>query len=181
MNKRNRRRKKINLNNFFHLNNLFYNIIIIFISLLIIGFMYSFLSNIKQSDKIKYPSSIDLNKLLVISEYEKKTGHRIKVEILNGCGVTGLADKFSNLFRENGFDVVLSKNALNFNYKKSQVILRDGKKEFAIETAKLMGIPIEEIIEYQNQLLDCDVTIILGKDYNQLSSFINAIELSPPY
>ena len=44
-----------------------------------------------------------------------------------------------------------------------------------------MGIPIEDIIENKNKLLDCDVTIIIGKDYNQLTSFIKAIELSPPY
>tara|TARA_Y100001968_G_C19289054_1_gene683239 strand:+ start:86 stop:631 length:546 start_codon:yes stop_codon:yes gene_type:complete len=181
MTKKNRRRKKINLNNFFHFNNLFYNILIILISLLIIGFVYSFLSNINQNDKIKYPSSVNLKKLLIISEYEKKTGHRIKVEILNGCGVSGLADKFSNLLRENGFDVILSKNAPNFNYQQTQIILRDGKREFAIEVATLMGIPIEDIIENKNKLLDCDVTIIIGKDYNQLTSFIKAIELSPPY
>ena len=167
MNKRNRRRKKLNFNNFIHKNNLLYSIAIIFLSLLMIGFIYSFFANSNQEDKIKYNNSNNLQDLLIINEFEKKTGHRIRVEILNGCGAVGLADKYSNLFRESGFDVILSKNALNFNYKKSQVILRRNDKKFAIESAELMGIPSNNIIEDYNKLLDCDVTIILGKDYNK--------------
>ena len=181
MNKRNRRRKKLYFNDFIGKNNLLYNITIIFLSLLIIGFIYSFLANSNQEDKIKYNNSNNLQDLLIINDFEKKTGHRIRVEILNGCGAVGLADKYSNLFRENGFDVILSKNALNFNYKNSQVILRRSDKKFAIESAELMGIPTNNIIEDYNKLLDCDVTIILGKDYNKLSSFLKAIEVSPPF
>ena len=44
-----------------------------------------------------------------------------------------------------------------------------------------MDISKDNIQEDLNELLDCDVTIILGKDYNQLQSFSNAIALSPPY
>ena len=180
MNK-NKRRKKININRFFPYNNLFYNLLILFLSILIIGFIISFYKNLKQDDKIKYSNSNNLQDLLIISDFEQNTGHRIRVEILNGCGAVGLADKYSNLFREYGFDVIVSKNAPNFNYENSQIILRRGQKDFAIETAKLLDIPIENIKEDFNKLLDCDVTIILGKDYNKLSSFIKAIELSPPF
>ncbi len=145
-----------------------------------IGFIFSFFTNFNQENKIKYANN-KLDELLIINDFEKKTGHRIRVEILNGCGAAGLADKYSNLLRENGFYVITSKNATNFDYINSQVILRQGEKELAIETAKLMDIPTNNIIEDYDKLLDCDVTIILGKDYNTLSSFIKAIELSPPY
>ena len=181
MNKSTRRRQKLNFNNFIHKNNLLYNLVIIFLSLVIIGFIYSFFDSYNQDDKITYNNSKNLQDLLIINDYEKKTGHRIRVEILNGCGALGLADKYSNLFRKNGFDVISSKNALNFNYKESQVIIRRGDKEFAIESAELMGIHANKIIEDYNKLLDCDVTIILGKDYNKLTSFIKAIEMSPPF
>tara|TARA_Y100001968_G_scaffold122919_1_gene111856 strand:+ start:5453 stop:6001 length:549 start_codon:yes stop_codon:yes gene_type:complete len=179
--KNTRKRRKINLKNSLQITNLVYYFSITILSLIIIGFIYSFLSNLNQDEKIIYSNSVNLKKLLVINDYEKKTGHRIKIEILNGCGVVGLADTYSNLFRESGFDVIVSKNAQNFNYSKSQIILRYGKMDYAIETAKIMGTPISEIIEDYNQSLDCDVTIIIGKDYNELISFNNAIEVSPPY
>ena len=181
MNKKKRARlKSNNIKNILKFKKLLFNILIITIFLIVIGFIWSFIENFN-NEKISYTKASELKKLLVINDYEKATGHRIRIEILNGCGVSGLADKYSNLFRENGFDVILSKNARNFGYEKSEVILRSDEKTLAIETAKLIGIPIEEITESFDELLDCDVTIIIGKDYNQLSSFLKAIELSPPY
>ena len=181
MSRINKRRKKNRLNFLVNPKNIFYNLTIFFLSLIIIGFIYSFLTNYNDTDKIQFNNSYDLKKLLVINDYEKKTGHRIRVEILNGCGAPGLADKYSNLFRKNGYDVILSKNALNFDYEKSQIILRRGNIDFAMQAAEVMDISKDNIQEDLNELLDCDVTIILGKDYNQLQSFSNAIALSPPY
>ena len=175
------RKKNKKLFNLLKIKNLFFNLTLIFLIVLILGFIWSFISNINNKNKITYDKSIELQKLLKINNYESKTGYRIKVELLNGCGISGLADKYSNFFRENGFDVVLSKNAPHFNYEKSQVILRQGDKEIAIETASFLDINPGEIIEKINDQLNCDVTIILGKDFNQLSSFKKALELSPPY
>ena len=39
----------------------------------------------------------------------------------------------------------------------------------------------QNVIENIDYSLDCDVTVIIGKDYNKLSSFDRVIELSPPY
>ena len=44
-----------------------------------------------------------------------------------------------------------------------------------------MDTETNEIVENIDYSLDCDVTVIIGKDYNKLSSFDRVIELSPPY
>ena len=74
-----------------------------------------------------------------------------------------------------------SKNAENFNFDKSLVLLRVNNKDYAMQVSKTLDTPSNEIIEKIDYSLDCDVTVIIGKDYNQLSSFDSVIELSPPY
>ena len=173
--------KKKSLLNFFKLKNYFFNLILFFLTLLIIGSVVSLIKNFNDKNKYVYDNTEQLKKLIVVNEYEKRTGYRIRIEILNGCGISGLADKYTNFFRENGYDVIQSKNAENFNFNKSLVILRVNNKDYAFQIAKLMDTQTNEIVENIDYSLDCDVTVIIGKDYNKLSSFDRVIELSPPY
>ena len=157
------------------------NILIVILGVLILGFIWSLVDNLTNDDKIHMNRSQDLEKLLVINEYEKTTGHRIRVEVLNGCGVRGLADKYTNLLRNKGFDVILSGNADHFKYTNTEVILRRGDRTLAIEVALLMDVPTDNIVEKFNDLLDCDVTIIIGRDFENLPSFDEALKFSPPF
>ena len=106
--------KKNSLLNFLKLKNYFFNALLFFLTLFIVVSIISLTKNLNNKNKYIYDNAEELKKLIVINEYEKRTGYRIRIEILNGCGISGLADKYTNFFRENGYDVIQSKNAENF-------------------------------------------------------------------
>ncbi len=130
------------------------------------GFTWSFLSN-SNDNKIIIPRE-DLSRLLAKSVYENNTGHRIKVEILNGCGIKGLALRYSDYLRDAGIDVISTGNADNYHYDHSEIFHRRGDFNQAKEIAKLLGIAPAYISEKPDTNLFLDETIILGEDYLDL-------------
>jgi len=165
----------------FPIKNYLSNFIIGILGMVVIGFVWSFVDNLTNDEKIRIDRTDSLENLLVINEYEKTIGYRIRTEVLNGCGVMGVADKYTNLLRNKGFDVILSGNANNFNYPKTKVILRRGDITLAMEIASVLDINPDQITRDFNDLLDCDVTVILGSDFEDLSSFNEALKYSPPF
>ncbi|MBN2570685.1 MAG: LytR C-terminal domain-containing protein [Ignavibacteriales bacterium] len=95
----------------------------------------------------------------------------IQVEVLNGCGVSGLADRFTDYLRNNNFDVVNYGNYKVFDVKESMVIDRTGNIANAHYTAKVLGIDKSNVITQINIDYFTDVTLIIGKDYNKLKPF----------
>ena len=96
----------------------------------------------------------------------------LQVEVLNGCGVSGLANTTTNFLRTEQIDVVYKGNYKNFNVEKSQIIDRAGNMDQAMEIAKVLGIEkslISSDIDKNKQLA---ATIILGKDYKKLNPFV---------
>ncbi len=96
----------------------------------------------------------------------RKTSHVIQVEVLNGCGNTGLADKFTDLLRSKKFDVVKTGNFTSFDIDNSFVIDRVGNKDFAYTLADSIGIPKTNVIQQFNKNYYLDVTLVIGKDFN---------------
>ena len=97
----------------------------------------------------------------------------IEVEILNGCGVSGLASKVSDLLRDNNIDVVRSENADNFNYTQTMLILRNENLEDLNYVAKSLGLKPNEdprVIHQPDESLSVDLTLILGKDFSSIKS-----------
>lgn len=136
------------------------------------GFTWSFLSKSGDS-KVRIPRE-DLSKLLAKSVYETKTGHRIKVEILNGCGIQGLATRYSDYLRSAGVDVISTGNADNYHYERTLIYHRRGDFSQAEEIAKLLGIPLTSVSEKPNPDLFLDETIIVGEDYLELKIYNKA-------
>jgi hypothetical protein len=93
---------------------------------------------------------------------------KIKVEVLNGCGVSGVADKLTNYLRENKIDVVNLGNYRSFEIEKSIVIGRNKKIKNAELVASLVGLDQNSVIKQINPDYLLDVTFILGKDYRNL-------------
>ena len=97
----------------------------------------------------------------------------VKVQVLNGCDVRGLAAKVRGVLRERGFDVMSIGNARRQNYSKSLVIVRS-KGNFAEQAAEVLarslGVSNEQIrVDRDPALVDIDVTLILGMDYGKLN------------
>lgn len=99
---------------------------------------------------------------------ENKTSHIIQVEVLNACGTAGLADKFTDLLRSKKFDVVKTGNFASFDIDNSFVIDRVDNKDYAYSLADSIGIPKSNVIQQFNKNYYLDVTLVIGKDFNNL-------------
>lgn len=101
--------------------------------------------------------------------------HKIQIEILNGCGKTGVAKIFQRYLRDQGFDVVNTENYVKngkvfWQLEKSFVIDQIGVESQAKLVAKSLGIPIEYVESRQNPNAIYDVSVVIGKDYKKLIS-----------
>ena len=95
----------------------------------------------------------------------------IRVEILNGCGAPQMAARLTKKARLLGCDVIHEGNARSFNFLNTLVIDRSGDWWKARQVAAVLGIPhcIQQISEDEFHL--ADVSIIIGRDYQQINLF----------
>ena len=92
----------------------------------------------------------------------------IQIEVLNGCGVPGIATRFTNALRNNGFDVVDSGNFESFDVRETIVIDRSGNLDHAIRIARALGISEENIIRETSPNFYLDATVVIGSDFEKL-------------
>lgn len=95
---------------------------------------------------------------------------RIQVEVLNGCGVPGIAKTVTDYLRAKGFDVVKMDNYESFNINETTIIDRRSlDKISAIEVAKILGVSTDKgVAPFLNPDLLLDVSVIIGHDYKKL-------------
>jgi LytR cell envelope-related transcriptional attenuator len=137
-------------------SNLFLNIVIILLGIIIIFLAFSLYTKIK--------GVFEEND----SPAANRSSHIIQVEVLNGCGKPGAADELTDFLRRNNFDVVHMGNYISFDVDKTLVIDRTGDPANAEKVAKFLGLDKNQVITQINKDYFLDVSIILGKDYNQL-------------
>jgi len=92
-----------------------------------------------------------------------EAGNRVRVEVLNGGGVRGVAALARDELRDAGFDVVHYGNAATFGHEESTVLLRAGDAEAARAVAEALGIG-KIVVEHEPSLL-VEVTVILGSGW----------------
>ena len=95
----------------------------------------------------------------------------IRVEILNGCGTSGIAGAVGEKLRDFGVDVMTLGNAENFNFPETLVMDRLGKIEYARQVAALLGTPNVIQQKTPDPFRIEEVTIIIGRDYEGLEIF----------
>ncbi len=93
----------------------------------------------------------------------------IQIEVLNGCGVPGLATRYTSALRQNGFDVVESGNFETFDIRETIVIDRNGNLENARRVARALGIPEDRILQEISSDFYLDATVVIGSDYESLN------------
>jgi hypothetical protein len=138
-------------------NNLFLNIAVFILLTLIIFMVYSIYL------KLTNPKS-ENNGLA----QNQSVSEIIQVEVLNGCGVGGIADRFTDFLRNNKFDVVNMGNYIRFDLDETIVIDRTGNKANALFVAKALGVKSENVIQQLNNDYFLDVSIVIGRDYYTL-------------
>ncbi len=139
------------------LTNLLLNTVIFFLSALVIYLTYSLYMRITSPEEVKIikidasvPSSI------------------IQVEVLNGCGVPKVGERFRDYLRHEGFDVVNVANYIKYDVAQTMVIDRIGNIANAKEVAKALGINPAKAFPQLNDNYFVDVTVVIGKDFNKL-------------
>ena len=95
-------------------------------------------------------------------------GQVIQLEVLNGCGVPGLANNFTSTLRKNGFDVVETGNFKNFDMQNTVVIARNYNSENAKRVADALGISSENVFIEASEDFYLDATVVIGSDYESL-------------
>ncbi|MBT5956280.1 MAG: LytR C-terminal domain-containing protein [Candidatus Marinimicrobia bacterium] len=178
MPKRSPRKRK--LNSTLNIKNIITNIAVGSLLLLSVGFFVSLVDNLF-FDEGRTHDRPDLAALITKTKYEEKTGHKISVEIHNGCGIAKLANLYTEFLRSEGFDVIDSRNANSFDYAKTQILHHQGDRARALSLGKTMTIDEALIIEEKSQYLIHDLTLILGSDYQQLNSYQNAVIYEAPF
>jgi hypothetical protein len=93
----------------------------------------------------------------------------IQLEVLNGCGITGIATRFTDKLREYGFDVVETGNYDHFDVSNTFVISRSGQIENAYRVADALGISHQQVLREQAPEFYLDVTLIIGSDFESLN------------
>lgn len=89
----------------------------------------------------------------------------IRVEVLNGSGTAGLANKLAEQLKDKGFQVVKVGNADSFNYSETQILDRTGKKSLVREINTLVGSSSSQ--KFVQNSANSDITIIIGKNFNR--------------
>jgi hypothetical protein len=98
-------------------------------------------------------------------------GDIVQVEVLNGCGVPGLAGDLTRHLRDHGFDVVASGNYDDFDQPHSLVIDRVGNRAAALEVAEVLGIDEAYVREDIGEGYFLDASVVIGGDYETLRPF----------
>ncbi|NWG29179.1 MAG: LytR C-terminal domain-containing protein [Ignavibacteriaceae bacterium] len=137
--------------------NLILNISILILIIINSFLAYSLVKTVSFND-----SNDDVNLL------KDSTKARIQIEVLNGCGVSGVAEKLTDYLRSNNIDVVNLGNYRSFEIENSLIISRNEKVKNAEIVAAVVGLDHQNIIQQINPDYLLDVTFILGKDYRNL-------------
>jgi hypothetical protein len=136
-------------------NNLILNISIILLIIINILLISTFLKNLSFGSNVEEFAEDSLKP-------------KIQIEVLNGCGVSGKAEMLTNYLRTKGIDVVNLGNYRSFEIEKSIIISRNNKIKNSERVASAVGLNESSIISQVNPDYMLDVTLILGKDYNEL-------------
>lgn len=89
----------------------------------------------------------------------------VRVQVLNGCGVAGVAGEFRDYLMKYRVDIREIGNAVH-RYPQTIILDRIGNQRKAIRIAELLGVSNENVIQQINEnLIDIDVTVIVGGDH----------------
>jgi hypothetical protein len=98
-------------------------------------------------------------------------GDVLQVQVLNGCGVSGLAASVTAYLRRQGFDVV---EVGDRGLDQEQTILYDriGDREAATKIANALGLDAERVVQEIRPEEFLDATVVIGRDYATLKPFL---------
>ena len=155
------------------------------VGVILLGFIYSFSKNTSHTGipiKVNFPEK-DIPRRLAADVYNENPLQNVKVEVLNGCGIKGIAAKTATFLRlEHQINVIRSDNADNHDYPNTIIITRKEELEARKLICRSFGIPLdnETILRHEpDESVDLDATIIIGKDihtYPEIFAYISSVK-----
>ena len=159
--------------------NIFLNSLIVILTIFIGVFIYSF-SNKQihngRTFEINFPQTKTPPPLT--TTYIENPISKFPIEVLNGCGVKGLAGEVSNFFRLNNIDVLNSDDADNYEYSHTLVILRKGNDKILETVSSLLELNLEDknhILNEPDSNSEVDLTVIIGNDYKTIQPIMKLL------
>jgi hypothetical protein len=92
----------------------------------------------------------------------------LRVEILNGCGITNAADAVARAARDAGMQVVFVGNAARWDHAATTVETSVGLPVALEEIVGRMGLSDKAVREAARPKPGVDVVFIVGRDYRQI-------------
>jgi len=147
--------------------------IVIAVSVVVIGiFAYSAWvdrpARVREFAETEVPKEVP--ELRISAERSSESVH-ITARVLNGCGVSGVAYKLREYLLTKGVDVSETTNADHFDYEKTIVYLHKNDFKIAKLISDKLGLPNNPVLDDRTPDYPCDVTILIGKDYQTLPPF----------
>jgi hypothetical protein len=88
-----------------------------------------------------------------------------RIQVLNGCGIDGAADKMTDFLRKNRFNVANTGNASSWNYQFTLVISHI--KDMTIARQIAATLSTDRVVLMRKEDRAYDVTVILGSDFEE--------------
>ncbi len=114
------------------------------------------------------PGSVPVTPVAASSPVVTPVPGVVRVEILNGCGITNAAEWVARRLKGPGIVISNTDNADNFHYPKTLVRSAAGLPVALEEALERLGVPKESVEEIANPPGGIDVVIIIGKDFRKL-------------
>jgi hypothetical protein len=151
--------------------NHFLNIVISSLILIILAFVWSFNTYLKQETPTKNYARINTsestNKIKLFENYSSQT---LRVAVLNGCGVSGVGNSYGNILTNRyGLQVTRIENADNFNYEFTTIVILSKENPNIENLLTILGTNINAgNVEFDATVNpNEDIQIIIGKDYQE--------------
>ncbi|MFA6457186.1 MAG: LytR C-terminal domain-containing protein [Bacteroidota bacterium] len=93
----------------------------------------------------------------------------LQINVLNGCGVSGVGSTMTTFCRKSGYDVVEMGNYRTFDVEHSIVIDRSGKMSEAVRLADVLGIQRANVVQQFSNDQMVSASVVIGKDYQSLT------------
>jgi len=151
--------------------NHFLNIVISSLILIILAFVWSFNTYLRQEtptkDFARINTSESTNKIKLFENYSSQT---LRVAVLNGCGVSGVGNSYGNILTNRyGLQVTRIENADNFNYEFTTIVILSKDNPNIENLLTILGTNINAgNVEFDATVNpNEDIQIIIGKDYQE--------------
>ncbi len=151
--------------------NHFLNIVISSLILIILAFVWSFNTYLRQEtptkDFTRINTSESTNKIKLFENYSSQT---LSVAVLNGCGISGVGNSYGNILSNRyGLQVTRIENADNFNYELTTIVILSKDNPNIENLLTILGTNMNAgNVEFDATMNPSeDIQIIIGKDYQE--------------